>query len=422
MRKRVLVAEAADAVRQVVESILRQNGYDVIAVSAAEKAFEVLQFSRPDLVVAGGDLKDSAQRLFYDVVQSDPKTNSLPLLVIEPADKSAVSLPPEVVITRPVEPKDFMQRIGIFLGQAVTPGKTPPPNPVPSGTVDDSFLDAALGLDRIDVTASEDMDRTSTNLLRRAKPAAPKVTAYDGGEEEAMNESRKVESLHIRDDVSEIKAQNTKAPQKGESSGTGKIEIVRDQYGMTDPNAFQLKPERQEHDYDWFVNAMRDEVAAVETKGPGSPATPSPASPSKSGDSQKLRVTETASIIDPLTPAGPAPAGHPATGTGAAYSEGVEKFIDEFKKEIELLRSREPEPPAAPIPSVPLQPAAKVNWEEEVEALTVDNVRLFSRELTARLAEKLAERITAKIDPDKLLQLIKDELIAAARQKSADSH
>ncbi len=42
MPRRVLIAEQADTLRSVAETVLRQNGYDVISVTAAEKAREVL--------------------------------------------------------------------------------------------------------------------------------------------------------------------------------------------------------------------------------------------------------------------------------------------------------------------------------------------------------------------------------------------
>jgi CheY-like chemotaxis protein len=412
MAKKVLVAEAADAVRQVIEGLLRQNGYDVIGVSSAARASEVLQFGRPDLIVTGGDLLDAGQRPFYDTVQSDPKTTSIPLLVIEPPDKSTVSLPPEVVVARPIDPRDFLQRIGIFLGQAVNPVKAAVPKAATISTVDDSFLDAALGLDGLDVTASEDMDKTSTNVLKKHRAAAPSVTPYDGsGDSDPMNDSRKVESLTIRDESAEIHPENTKPPKRAEPGGTGKIEIVRDQYGMTDPSVLSERPERQVHDYDWFVNAMRDDAT-----GAGKP-TP----PAKSGatiaDSQKLRMTETSSIIDPITRGPAQPTGHPATGAGRNNVEGVEKFIDEFKREIELLRSREGEVPVAETPKPATPPPGKMTWEDQIEAMSVDHIRPFTKELTAMLAERIAERIVAKIDPERLLALIKEELMAVARKK-----
>jgi hypothetical protein len=283
--------------------------------------------------------------------------------------------------------------------------------------VDDSFLDAALGLDRIHVTASEDMDRTSSNMSAKRKPAAPKVTDYDGGEEDSMGDSRKVESLTIRDESSEIRPQDTSPPKITQQGGTGKIEIVRDQYGMTDPNALLQKPERAVHDYDWFVDAVRTDVASAGTPAASGKPRP-PGSPSGTpSDSQKLKVTETASIIDPITKVSETSAGHPAAGAGRNYSEGVEKFIDEFKKEIELLRSREGDTSVTAPAQSAATPRAGMTWEEELEAVSADHIRLFSRELSVLLAERIAERIAAKIDPDKLLSLIKEELIAAARKK-----
>jgi CheY-like chemotaxis protein len=421
MRKRILVAESADAVRQAVESVLRQNGYDVIAVSAAGKAAEVLQFSRPDLIVAGGDLTDEGHRPFYEIVQNNPKTSSLPLLVIEPADKSSVSLPPEVVITRPIDPKDFLQRVGIFLGQAINTPKPSVANPTNAASTDDSFLDAALGLDRLDVTSSEDMDRTGVVKVPMSKNATGKVAAYDRtGEDDTMGDSRKVESLIIHDEATDIRPQNTQPPKKSEGPGTGKIEIMPDQYGISDPEAFQQKPERPTHDYDWFVSAMRDEVASVESKSPTATPTSGPKPPSPVTDSQKLHVTETASIIDPITSAvTPLSVAQPGTGAKRSQTEGVEKFIDEFKREIELLRAREPEPSDMPVSGPTPAPAGGMTWEEEIEALTADQVRLFTREFSARLAERVAERIVARIDADKLLLLIKDEIVSAARARSA---
>ena len=41
MRKRVLLAEQSDAIRGVAETVLRQNGFEVIPITTAEKALEV---------------------------------------------------------------------------------------------------------------------------------------------------------------------------------------------------------------------------------------------------------------------------------------------------------------------------------------------------------------------------------------------
>jgi two-component system phosphate regulon response regulator PhoB len=424
MRKRVLVAESADAVRQVVESVLRQNGYDVIAVSSFAKASEVLQFSRPDLIVAGGDLADAGRQVFHEVVQNSPETSSIPLLVIEPADKSSVGLPSEVVISRPIDPIDFVQRVGIFLGEATGRSTQRGQNPLSAAPTDDHFLDAALGLDRIDVTHSEDMDNTGTSKMPVSKPAPPGVTPYDRGEDEdSLGDSRRVESLHIRDDATDIRARNTPPPaRKAQGAGTGKIEIMPDQYGISEPAAFQIKPEQKAHDYDWFVNAVRDDVAGTGSDKSSEPGQSAPPVSAKTGDSQKLHVNNTASIVDPITSVATPVRSYPDAGVAGPRSstEGVEKFIDEFKREIELLRAREPEP--GPVPVVPRDtpPAKNLSWEEQVEALSADHVRLFTKEFTAQLAARLAERIVSKIDPDKLLNLLKEEIMISARRRGSD--
>jgi hypothetical protein len=274
--------------------------------------------------------------------------------------------------------------------------------PIPM--VDDSFLDAAMGLDRIQVTASEDMDKTTTGRVARPK-ATPNETPYSGPHEDGMSDSRKVESLTIRDSSGDIKPENTRPPKPVSQSGTGRIEIVRDQYGMTDPGVLHQQAEQRVHDYDWFVNSMRDE-AADGTKHPA------PAKPLS--ESQRLHMTDTSSVIDPITPA---TAAHPAVGGGKNRSEGVEKFIDEFKKEIELLRSRESEPAVAEPAPASRKATGGISWEEQIESMTVEQLCPFTKELTAMLAERIAERIASKIDPERLMTLVKEELTSAQRKK-----
>lgn len=105
MRKRVLVAHAADATRSIAETVLRQNGYDVIALASADKAKEVLQFARPDLIIVGADLMAPDEHPFYEKIQANPKTSSVPLLIFEPEQPMDLPFPPEVIVPQPFDPK-----------------------------------------------------------------------------------------------------------------------------------------------------------------------------------------------------------------------------------------------------------------------------------------------------------------------------
>jgi hypothetical protein len=130
-----------------------------------------------------------------------------------------------------------------------------------------------------------------------------------------------------------------------------------------------------------------------------------------------LTVSEPASIIDPVTPlpGTPEPLDVPSRETGS----GVDKFLDEFKKEVEKLQSDVPES----VNLEPEQPSRSSSggservWQELTENITPDEVSLFTRQLRTELAEKIAEKIMAKIDSEKLFNLLKNEILSHARNK-----
>ena len=190
--------------------------------------------------------------------------------------------------------------------------------------------------------------------------------------------------------------------------GTGKLEILNDQYGLTDPEAPAGQHKSQVHDYDWFINAVREEDGAQSTtQQGGDEASPGPS------DSGKLSFTNPAALVDPVTP-GPAPVSPEATPAGAS---GVEKFIDEFKKEVEQLRSTEPDDLAGvEQKQLGTAPVEEMTWEEKLETITSEQVGLFTRELAQEVGRKVAELIATKIDSEKLMHLIKEELIKHCRR------
>lgn len=409
MHKRVLIAEQADTLRSVAETVLRQNGYEVISVADAERAQEVLELSRPDLVVIGADLQTASRTPLFEQVQSDPRTSGIPLLVFEPADKSDLSFPAEVIIPRPFDPGDFLSKVSVFVGQVEGERKDSSDNPLDATDVDDDFLDAALGLDKLDVTDSEVMDKTSSVPTRSVRSSSEKVVDYSAnghtGEEE--EEVSRVESLMIDDDSSQIRQKPSKKPAR-RPEGSGKLEILNDQYGLSDPS--KVEREAEVHDYDWFVKSMATDVASVVNPGAKKPA---PATPSKSSDSGKLAIQEPSAAVDPVTPAKSAPK---ARGK-ADKAAGVEKFIDEFKKEIEQLRDDD----AVEDLFVSSEPSAKsgkgLAWDEKVEQLTPQKINLFAQDFAKHLGQKVAEMLVAKIDIEKLTRMLQREILQELKSR-----
>lgn len=400
--------------RSVAETILRQNGYEVMAVGSADQAEEIMELTRPDLVVVAADMRTSGEKLYYEKLQEDPRTSSVPFLLFEPVNKSSTDFPSEVVIPRPFEPRDFINRVNVFAGKGEQKGQAAAGLPLGDSAVNDEFLDAALGLnetsDGIHVTGSEVMGKT-TGIRVRAK-ASPEEKMIGLGEDtdqpNDMSDSKRVESLVIDEEVSQISHQQPK-PKPKPVDGTGKLEILDDQYGLAEPDALNADHPDQVHDYDWFVNSIAQDAV---------PGHKTPAGEAGLSDSDELTFTDPSASVDPITP-GPAAPGKKSGQSANSAGSGVEKFIDEFKKEIEQLRSAERDDFDDSAQSVAeSKPKSGMSWEETLEKIGPTEVNQFVAEFSRELGRAVAEKIVSKIDPDKLLALIKAELTERRRRKS----
>ncbi len=398
MRRKVLIAEQTDTLRSIAETVLRQNGYEVIAVTAAEKAREVLELSQPDLIIVGADLATPDGAPFHERLRIDAKTSGIPILLFEPAGQSDVVLPDEVMIPRPFDPRDFLHKVSVFLGDRKTSDQ-PASGGADGMVVDDEFLDAALGLDRLDVTDSEVMDKTAIGRRPSKDSSSEKLIGLDTGPiDNTDDDHTTIESLVIDEDSSQVKHRR---PGRAEPpvSGTGKIEILTDQFGMVDSTP-SGGGEDSVHDYDWFVDAMK-------TDGdPAAPKTPS--------DTGSLSITDPSANVDPITPS-------PATAapTNPSKPSGVEHFIDEFKKEMEQVRSEEfTEPFPKDRAKAPADVVDTLAWEESLEKIGPAQIDIFVKEFAQEVGRKVAEMMSARVDPDKLLRMIKSEILERQKKSS----
>ena len=75
-----------------------------------------------------------------------------------------------------------------------------------------------------------------------------------------------------------------------------KIQIESDQYGMTAPNEepepATKEPQREDHDYDWFLNEMKDDGS--ENKAP--------AKKTLKDTDPNLKVTRPSDTMEPIKP------------------------------------------------------------------------------------------------------------------------
>jgi CheY-like chemotaxis protein len=397
MHRRVLLAEDSDTVRGAAESALRQNGFEVISVVSGEKALEVLELSRPDLIVVGSSLEGRGQQPLYEQIQEDPKVSAIPLLLLAEPHETDLPLPREVIISKPVEPREFMEKVNTFVGRSVQP-QAASSNPLSDAQLEDELLDAALGLDQIDVTDSEVMDKTQVSSGQKKRRSAEEMVGFDhDSADDKDTDSGKVESLMIRDEDSEIRQPEDKGRQKDKMSSSGKLEILNDQYGLIDGEAANLEHENRAHDYHWFINEMQKDTqgfaGSTSAETPDSQATPS-----------DLTFSEPSSMVDPVTPSSGADAKQPPAG--------ADKFIDEFKKEMQKIHSTEPESVTITDGEGSKGAAGEgLGWQDTLEKMTSEQLEVFTAQFVKELADRIAQLIAAKIDSDKLLGLLKREII-----------
>lgn len=405
MRKRILLAEASATVRGVAESVLRQNGFEVISVVSGEKALEVIEFSRPDVIVAGCELTGRARKPLYEHIQEDPRVTTVPLLLLTDSADADLPVAPEATLVRPFDSKEFLDKVNAFVGQPAA-AKTSSSNPLGQADLEDDFLDAALGLDRIDVTDSEVMDKTNiTAASGKGKPVAKADGVGDVAEDEGDDtDIKKVESLMIREDDTDIRPRESAKDDRRSTSASGKIEILDDQFGLIEEGELPEGSEDRAHDYEWFINEMQRDAKS----SPPAPGTASDTTP------PDLTFSEPSSMVDPVTPPPPSPKAPAGRKSG---DPGVDQFISEFKREIEKIRSGEPE--GAPIEERKISESKgkeEISWQDTLEKMTPDRMEVFSRQFISELSEKIAKMIAGKIDNQKLLALVKKEIIQHLEQ------
>lgn len=405
MRKRVLLTEGSEATRKVAEDLLRQNGFEVISVPSSAKALEVLSFTKPDLIITDSDLSAPNKRPLYEEVLADPETGSIPLLLLADPDSPETSLGNDLTVRRPLDPREFIDKVQAAIGKKEAKSADSPGNPLVEADMGDDFLDAALGLDQIHVTESEVMDRTSKSSSRKPKKEAEKLIGLDHFDDTGTDstDSGRVESIMIREDSTDIVQGSERSDEPDPLSASAGIEIVPNEFGLTNPGAAGADASEQVHDYGWFVDEMRRESSGQDTDRAGGNIPESPGS-------SKLQITDPSEAVDPIT----APPKSQTSEKTTQSSDNVEHFIDEFKKEVEKFRSEDRE-----LGSVPLEEtdtAAAVEevrvWEDTLEKLSPEKIELFTQQFAAELANKVAEKIVARIDSDKLMGLIRKEILA----------
>jgi DNA-binding response OmpR family regulator len=440
MPKRVLVVEHSLAVRGISESLLRQNGYEVIAADSAASAREILRDSKVNLLIVASDILDDNGEPFFESLGSDSSTAILPLLVLhDSAAGHDIVYPPEAIINKPFTPRDFLESVAAFGG-----GEAPAsePAPVSENDLEDAIIDSALGLDKIDVDDAEILeDDTGVYRKQGKNDKTESMIGYDykmSAEDTTKTTKKKIDAINVPPEQPDTPAEQDQAdkkspekekereflgkpdqPLKNKSleslSESSKIEIVDDQYGIASSPDISAKDVDADsgagHDYDWFLKELQKEE---QTETP----------PSKKTKKSETKTSPPAGT----TQQSPMPSEAPQAERSAqkqptteSHTEAVDKFISEFKKEMERITS-DPETDSeatkakievtniAPPDSTKATSETGIKWEEGLDGATPEDIRGLSRQLIDTIAGHIAEKIAARLDEDIIYHLIKDSI------------
>ncbi|MEE9441861.1 MAG: hypothetical protein V3V99_04265 [candidate division Zixibacteria bacterium] len=463
MSKIVLIIEPSIAVRGIAESLLRQGGLNVISVETAENARQVLQDSKIDLILISSDVCDSQGQPFYEAIGSIPGGNSVPLLVLHDASSGqTLNFPQEVIINKPFTPRDFMSSVVAFTGQETQiPGQAP----FDGNDIEDNVIDAALGIEKIEVDGSEVIGNdTGVFRLHNKKVTEGSMVGFEYKEQvdDSTITTKKNDSVNIpvknvqqpqatgqspsqkkqqEDTPSEqteerpeflgtdsAKLRSQAANQLSESS---KIEIVTDQFGITSPEK-PMETDSDDHDYNWFINELKNEgkegpKASTDDSGSLNIAKPeeslSPSAPAPASQPPQAQAPRTHSIPveqPQATPAAAQPELKKETPI-KSQSEAVEKFISEFKKEMEKISTDDE--PRIPVTNIPPRDTTsskskdKIQWDENLEDIAEPELKNLSRELIKAISQQVANKMVALLDEEKVYLLLREAITDFMRQR-----
>lgn len=104
-RRTVMVVDDDDAIREALEDVLGDEGYDVIGASDGQQALELLHGeNRPSAILVDLWMPVMDGWKFLDTLLADPRLSRIPLVVLTAArDQRARDLCVAEVLTKPVQ-------------------------------------------------------------------------------------------------------------------------------------------------------------------------------------------------------------------------------------------------------------------------------------------------------------------------------
>lgn len=127
-RKKILIAEDAETMRETLSFLLANRGYEVAKASNGREALKLAKTFSPDLIVLGAELPEISGYDVYRYLKMDPSSQQIPVLLLvaftETCDAPTRTLPSsEFLFSKPFTAHDFLQRVQKLLSEAPEPAR-----------------------------------------------------------------------------------------------------------------------------------------------------------------------------------------------------------------------------------------------------------------------------------------------------------
>jgi two-component system phosphate regulon response regulator PhoB len=120
MVTKILVVEDESAVREMIQFVLEQSGYDVIGAASVDEAKERMAAVPPDMILMDWMLPGISGVEYTRELKQDPVTRDIPIIMLtargEEDDKvRGLECGAEDYVTKPFSPKELAARIKVIL-------------------------------------------------------------------------------------------------------------------------------------------------------------------------------------------------------------------------------------------------------------------------------------------------------------------
>jgi two-component system phosphate regulon response regulator PhoB len=121
-KKKIMIVDDEENVRQLIEAVLQEEGYDVVTAADGKECLAKLKKIKPDLILLDMMMPGMSGREVCEKIRTDPKTKNLKIIFVTVArfselGKTTLSkLKVSDYISKPFDNDDLIKRAKKALG------------------------------------------------------------------------------------------------------------------------------------------------------------------------------------------------------------------------------------------------------------------------------------------------------------------